>query len=863
MALSGVKHRFRKSSEERPGNLCVSYSKCIAKSDLNNNQGISVVEHCNNAANVAKILAYLFPDKNFYEKFGVILAAVHDVGKISPGFQKKICSKLSDGLETDHALIGESAVREYLDEFYDSSAAGEIVGIHHGERKSKKPNRYGVFGGDKWADERLKFIGDFEKQFGKLPKDSELDLLNRAILAGFICISDWISSDEKYFPASGLPDDSNLEKISRNAVLSCGFSRPKLKTGLSFKDIFKVSPYSSQEKFIEAINGSGLYILEAATGSGKTEAALFAAYKLISEGYNNGLYFGLPTKLTSDRIHSRVQNFADKICETRIPVMLSHGSAWLNDEVMKIIESGGDEMGPGGSWFCPRKRTLLAPFGVGTIDQALFAVMNVKHYFVRAFGLAGKVIILDEVHSYDIYTGTILDKLAEFARKAGSSVIILSATLTKERKKPFFHSSSFPETDHYPLITVENASGVKTKTAEDAQTKHVGISFMSRDEIGKVAEEAVRRAESGQSVLWICNTVAGAQSNYKLLNSMKKDKSFDAGLLHSRFLVGRRRELEDKWMERLGKTAKRSVGSVLVATQVVEQSVDIDADYLISELAPSDMLIQRIGRLWRHPREDRPAKKTECLIISENLKSAGNEEELINLLGKNNSKVYAPYVLWKTWHVWENIESICMPADIRKILEATYSGNESEEPDFIRSLHRELTAEYEKLKQRANAMLAGVSMPAGGDDEDRATTRYSEIPTIDCLLVEDLDSKRDDEAEITLLSGKKVKVSKYVKDISVSRLLHKYIVPVAIYNFKDSKDSLKVPPFLTKHSYGNLVVLKKDNAGNLFLNDTPTILRYTDELGIHKKDSVSIESERIVNYNKRESGEFDYELDNW
>lgn len=845
----------------------MDYGNCIAKSDAENNPGLTVPEHCRNSASVAKTLACFYPEFELFKKYGVILSAVHDAGKISPGFQKKICSKLagksSNGLETDHALIGEAAIREYLDEFLDSSAAGEIVGIHHGEWKNKKPNRCGTFGGDSWAGERLKFIKDFEKQFGTLPKNNELDVLNRAILAGFVCIADWIASDEKYFPASGLPDDSNLEEISRNAVLLCGFSRPKLKTGLSFEDIFEVSPYSSQEKFIESINGSGLYILEAATGSGKTEAALFAAYKLISEGHNNGFYFGLPTKLTSDRIHSRVQDFVNKICEVRVPVMLSHGSAWLNDEVMKIIESGGNEMSPGGSWFCPRKRTLLAPFGVGTIDQALFAVMNVKHYFVRAFGLAGKVIILDEVHSYDIYTGTILDKLAEFARKAGCSVIILSATLTRERKKTFFHSSSFPETDHYPLITVENASGMKTETAEDARTKHVGISFMSRDEIGKVAEEAVRRAESGQSVLWICNTVAGAQSSYKLLNSMKKDKSFDAGLLHSRFLVGRRRELEDKWMERLGKTAKRSGGSVLVATQVVEQSVDIDADYMISELAPSDMLIQRIGRLWRHPREDRPAKNPECLIISENLKSAGNEEELINLLGENNSKVYAPYVLWKTWRVWENIKSIQMPADIRKILEATYSKNESDEPDFIRELYGKLMEEDRKLKMRANAMLAGVSMPAGSDDDDRATTRYSEIPTIDCLLVKNIDSIRNYEAEIALFSGEKLRVSSQQKNLYASKILHANTVSVASYNFKNSGDSQKCPEYLKKHFYGRLAVLKADDEGNLFLNGSSTILRYTDELGIHKKDSVLIESERIVNYNKRESGEFDYELDNW
>ncbi|WP_410315314.1 DEAD/DEAH box helicase, partial [Klebsiella pneumoniae] len=153
-----------------------------------------------------------------------------------------------------------------------------------------------------------------------------------------------------------------------------------------------------------------LYILEAQMGMGKTEAALYAAYQMLVQEKATGIYFALPTQLTSNKIYDRFNAFLHQIVSTETPqhALLLHSGAWLMDTEM------GEEGSPGGAWFNHRKRGLLAPFAVGTIDQALMAVMNVKHGFVRAYGLAGKVVILDEVHTYDLYTGTILNALVEF-----------------------------------------------------------------------------------------------------------------------------------------------------------------------------------------------------------------------------------------------------------------------------------------------------------------------------------------------------------------------------------------------------------------------------------------------------------------
>ena len=838
----------------------LSYKDCFAKSNKDNRPSKTVIEHSSDAANVAEVLSLLYGKYNFVNKWGKILSAIHDAGKISPGFQKKYfgdylgqkfpeIANLHDSFEKNHAVISNAAIRDYLNEFLDNSISGEIAGIHHGKSEPVKANNSERYGGEKWAKERLKFISKMVAFFGEPPKRNELTHVQQAVLAGFVCISDWIASDESLSCVS--------EELALDSVGKCGFIKPAIMKRLSFYDIFGFNPNITQEDFIASVNAPGVYILESSTGSGKTEAALYAAYKLMAENHNNGIYFALPTRLTSDRIHDRVQKFTDKICEIRTPVMLAHGSAWLNDEVMQMIFSGGEEMSPGGSWFCPKKRTLLAPFGVGTVDQSLMAVMNVKHYFVRAFGLLGKVVILDEVHSYDIYTGTLLDRLVESLRQMGCSVIILSATLTKGRKKQFFNSD-LPENDSYPLISLEQADKVTVKTTELQENKNICFSFNHSRDIQSIANIAVSKASSGQCVLWINNTVAEAQNAYLKIKGTMKEDAFEVGLLHSRFTVEQRRKIEDNWMKKLGKEIlSRPKGCILVATQVVEQSVDIDTDYMISELAPMDMLMQRLGRLWRHSREDRPAKLPELLITTGDIGNANDKNSFIEAIGKNNSKVYAPYILWKTWDALKSQTHLEIPAQTRSLLEIVYSKNKNE-PSFVCELRKEMEKEAKDLKSRAGGALAGVSLPTIEDDEDNAKTRWSDMPTVDCLLMKNLEDFGHN-ARITLLSGEKLKVSDLQKNLYVSKQLHRNTVQIARYNFE--KEKLSVPKYLGKHFYGQLAVLIVSEDGNLLFNGIATQLFYTDSLGIYKKNS-STEKDKISDKNNYQTGEYDYELDN-
>src|SRR5205807_425236 len=199
-----------------------------------------------------------------------------------------------------------------------------------------------------------------------------------------------------------------------------------------------------------------------------------------------------------------------------------------------------------------------------------------------------------------------------------------------------------------------------------------------------IIEEAIDRASEGECLLWIRNTVDEAQETYRALQSANFQGGPDIALLHSRFPFFRREQLEDEWMNRLGKSPpNRPAGCVLVSTQVVEQSVDIDADLLITVLAPTDMLLQRLGRLWRHERPNRPCEQPEVWIQMPCLNDASlrtaSTKEIREALGKS-ARVYAPYVLLRSLQQWRGRATITLPGDIRAILKATYDDPTGPEP---------------------------------------------------------------------------------------------------------------------------------------------------------------------------------------
>lgn len=744
-----------------------------AKTTLEGVPGISVYDHLLNVGCVARCIAETKPA--LLERFNLrasevgALAALHDLGKISPGFQQKCEQWLEkNGLikvarngcwdtatESDHGKVSHSAIQDFLIQQGIARRVAKylatVLGGHHGRLKFL-PNDRGIrpplikqttdsLSSINWQQERFKAaqqVWEFFDAEGLL--DSLCDD-HPALwwLAGLTSVADWLGSDERFFPAVSNAANEDIASIARQALDSIGLFPPPLNRGLTFEQIFPFPPNEMQTKTFSVITGPGVYIIEAPMGMGKTEAALGAAYQLLSAGKASGIYFALPTQATSNRIHLRMNEFLQRISSGPDESRLIHGNSWLLKEDLEYMPASSGTRGKptedarnGRDWFASAKRALLAPYGVGTIDQALLGVVAAKHFFVRHFSLAGKVVILDEVHSYDLYTGTLIDKLITTLEGLGCTVIVLSATLTGKRLEQIVPTSEDENAERpYPLISGRTEGKVFDPVAAAApKPQKVKVDFKDSE---TAVEEALAIARKGGAVLWICNTVDASQKYFNRLKVLVQDE-FPLGLLHSRFPYWRRDDLEKIWMERFGKKGETRCGSILVSTQVVEQSVDLDADLLITELAPTDMLLQRLGRLWRHKRERRPAAAARICIIEETV----GLDELGELSPKkikeglgSKSFVYDPYILLRSLEVWRGRDEITLPGEIRSVLEATYREREDEPASWQELLFEN---EAESLAYRQKAMMSSNIWQAALDDREGVQTRLNEMPTVSMVL---------------------------------------------------------------------------------------------------------------------------------
>jgi CRISPR-associated endonuclease/helicase Cas3 len=823
----------------------VPFEACHAKTTEDNRPGMSVYDHCVIVGAVARRLVELLPPRvaSRLPSDTIVLAALHDVGKVSPGFQLKYFRRAMEeklpglrrlnlsALETDHARIGGSALWRRLGGGA-MPAAAQIVAAHHGRilRSPERDDGIEIFGGPGWSEERARLITALESHYGSLSSAGMRPAV-RNVVAGLTTVADWIGSDERFFPAHERLAPPQAARRAAEAVEACGLHRPAVRSSLQFQQVFGFTPHVLQSVVAESAERPGLFILEAPMGMGKTEAALFAAYRLISKGLHNGLFFGLPTRLTSNRIHIRLERFLERVCSNAQRAKLVHGQAWLEE-----FAAGGEELKPGGSWFDRRKRGLIHPFVVGTIDQALLSVLRVKHHFVRSYALAGKVVILDEVHSYDSYTGALLEELVHDLLELGCTVIILSATLTAERRNAFFPSGlPGPQSTAYPLLSTVKEDGVACQTAPGPATRTYSVRVCDwSDQL--IAEELVSRARSGCCVLAISNSVARAQSWFRLAAACAEEGEFPMGLLHSKFAAFHRQEIEEEWLSRLGKPnaeTSRPRGCVLIATQVVEQSVDIDADFLLTELAPTDMILQRMGRQWRHPLPARPCERPETVIVTADPSAAATAEEIVDQLGKVNCLVYSPYVLWRSFQVWSRERQVRLPDDMRRLLQATYGpdpGPRSPAVEELKALHE---SRAERLRAIASANRALVQAMPVGDDRESVPTRYSDYTTAQALLTRGYSSDGM-RARIRLLDGTVVETHAHVPDLRVSAALHRNVVILAAHLLLRS-GPLQTPAPLRKHFAEPITVLVWDPcSGALARDGRPLGLSYSARLGIMK-----------------------------
>jgi CRISPR-associated endonuclease/helicase Cas3 len=824
--------------------------------------GISVRDHCLNVGCVAEALIQFLPTllEDLYPTGAATLAALHDVGKISTGFQSKCQAWLEQsGLaeaarrerwqthsESDHAKVTQYFLERAMKPFGTHPWA-VAAGVHHGRifgRRITEPQCERIAEREAWEKaEREKLLAELVAIFGALPAQAPRDS-DLWCVAGLISVADWIGSNEDFFPSDrGLTLEQSREAAQR-ALEQIHWHGGTVRAR-NFGELFAgYAPMPLQEALHGHCQAPGLFIVEGPMGCGKTEAALWAAHRLIESGANDGIYFALPTQVTSNRIHQRIAPFLQSALADAANLRLAHGASWLEgNQTMRLHPTDTNDpdavahVREGRSWFASSKHALLARFGVGTVDQALQGVVAVKHFFVRRFGLAGKVVILDEVHSYDVYTGTLITQLIRELLALRCSVIVLSATLTKARRQELIAAADglaeSAQSLAYPLLTVVRAAAPVVEIAVEKpkpRALKLKTTALSEDEI---LLECIERAESGQHVLYLRNTVAEAQETCRKANGGVRTERVEVATLHSRFPFFRRQELENEWLVRLGKQrTSDGKGSLLIATQVVEQSVDIDLDFIVSDLAPTDMLLQRMGRLWRHERGDRRAGEPEFWINAPLVNRDAGARELKKAFGKSGY-VYAPYVLLRTGEVFAGRETIVLPDQIREVLEATYADRgEGEEPEAWQELWAELTTKYDyeaALAESATKVFAQQSQ----DDAKELLTRRKGAPTRDVVLVKACDLIARELWRITTLDDETLSVSGYEWNIGVARAVHRNLVRAPLHTVPYQT----MPPWLKLHTHGHTFWALVQDDGTLHFPDAegPSALAYDSMLGLHTR----------------------------
>jgi len=537
----------------------------------------------------------------------------------------------------------------------------------------------------------------------------------------------------------------------------------------SFHELFPTySPWPVHQaaaSLASTLSSPSLILIEAPMGEGKTEAALLLANAAANRLGQQGFYIGLPTKATANQMFGRVRTFlAQSRPDADSTLVLAHGDAPARfGPLAAVYDEEGDRVGrvTAETWFLPKKRTLLAEHGVGTIDQALLGVLRTRHGFVRLYGLAGKTVVLDEVHAYDTFTSTILDRLIEWLAALGTTVVLLSATLPRARRAALLTAYSKGlggtgqtprEEARYPRISTVTRNDCSTiSVSQRGESLTIDIERVETD-VDRLARSVVDALHAGGCVGWICNTVARAQAAYAAVARIAPETP--RLLLHARMFPDDRVEREQHLERLLGPEhggAQRPERCVVIGTQVLEQSLDIDFDLLVSDLAPVDLLLQRAGRLHRHRgRQNRSPAHLRPRLWVAHPEGTFNQVPLQEV-----ARVYAEVIVRETLRTLEGRTRITLPDDIEALVEAVYR-------DSLPVADDELFGAYidhfgGKIASRQNAegrllpspemeddIFGDLRMPFGDDDDPsvheqlRAITRDTDLNVrVACLVARD------------------------------------------------------------------------------------------------------------------------------
>lgn len=679
------------------------------------------------------------------------LAAVHDVGKISPAFAAQVpaltapmgrCGLIvrngmrehRDRAVVRHERVGEVTIADWLPEElgFDPATAGQfasIIGAHHGVPQNRKVlndvrGMLALRGTGLWEDARREALrwatdlvgADELRRFST----ARLSRPSQVLCSGIVIMADWIASNADLFelqPVHTVHDEPCPPDAARSVQradaawgelgLPGGWKpRPVEEPAAAFAQRFARPPGSARPSQLAAVEAAvaqvrpGLVMVEAPMGEGKTEAGLLAAEALAARTGADGCFVGLPTRATSDAMFSRVLRWLRSLpgMPTEVGVMLAHSTNTLNDEYRdlsrgRLVAVDGDgcghdgEVGVAHHWLRGRKRGALAQFVVGTVDQALFTALRSRHLMLRHLAMAGKVVIIDEVHAYDVYMSRYLDRALHWLGAYGTPVVLLSATLPAGRRAELiraYESGSRPATPTtildepgYPLISATGLSPRAVPAGSPPRPVHLehldGTGEEDPADLDALTAALRDALADGGCAVVIRNTVARVQATADRL--VEEFGSDNVTVAHSRFLAVDRARLDAELIRRFGPpgaTTDRPAQHVVVASQVVEQSLDVDFDLMVTDLAPVDLVLQRLGRLHRHDRE-RPERLCEPRVL---LTGVDDWAAAPVRATPGSRRVYGEYPLLRSAALLTWAKTITIPTDIAPLVQAAYGDGE-------------------------------------------------------------------------------------------------------------------------------------------------------------------------------------------
>ena len=606
------------------------------------------------------------------------LAFLHDFGKLNAGFQFKAPQLGAPlrGRPRAAGHIGEAllcAEQEELCELLglhrivDDWGAGVVPLLyaalaHHG-RPAQRPSRTGQGPPELWKP----FAGYEPRTTAKLLYERGRLWFPRAfepgppladapamahLFAGVVALADQLGSDEDAFQFEPDPDPLYIERARRVAaetVAAKGFARAAWSKDAPVADVRTLfghaDPRPLQRAAASAPLDSPLLILESETGSGKTEAAVLRFAALWRAGLVDGLYFAVPTRAAAKQLHERVRRALDRLFPATanaptvlaVPGYLVAGEArGVRAERFEVYwEDKPDEAQRLARWSAESARKFLsAPAAVGTIDQALLAGLRVKWAHFRAAALSRSLLVVDEVHASDGYMTELLHGVLHGHLALGGHALLMSATLgsaassrlVSKSRRHATPSPSAAEAAPYPALTLADGTGESRVTAVATSGTPKSVAMTTAATLGDpkaIARSAIRATQDGAKVLVIRNTVKSAQAVFAALvaqggSDLALTVADGPALHHSRFAAEDRALLDAAVEHALGEKNRSPDGIVVIGTQTLEQSLDIDADYLITDICPVDVLLQRLGRLHRHAGTERPAafKEAKCLVLT-------------------------------------------------------------------------------------------------------------------------------------------------------------------------------------------------------------------------------------------------------